>query len=150
MEANIYCFICRRNWWILVFAKINSILSWARTNSPPGRTCCLRQRAGNKRASWLKARSRASTALPLKRTCLETIFFSLIWGVCFNFEFYFCDQMLIPTPFPHFSRTSFFYYFFPHPWGIRNSDVIQLGDTYLFECWSVWLGVLSEPNLLLV
>lgn len=31
-------------------------------------------------------------------------FFFLIAAVCLNFEFYFCDQMLVPAPFPDQSQ----------------------------------------------
>lgn len=35
-------------------------------------------------------------------------FFSLISAVCLNFEFYCCDQMLVPAPFPDQSQGLFF------------------------------------------
>lgn len=106
-----------------MFAGINGILSRTHSNIPPGCTCCWRQSTGK---SDLQADFQVQRNL-LSKLIINYFFFFLIAAVCLNFEFYFCDQTLVPAPFPDQSQGWFF-----SPCRIKNNNVLQLGCTFVW------------------
>lgn len=131
MEANIYCFICRQNWWILVFAGINGILSMAHSNIPPGCTCCLRQSTGKSDLQVWASRPRGDWN-PLSKLIINYFFpnFSRL----FKFWILFLWSNACPSSFSWpVSRIIF------PPCKVKtinnnnkniNNNVLQLGDTF--------------------
>lgn len=139
MEANIYCFICRQNWWILVFAGTNGILSWTSSNILPGCTCCWRQGTGK---SDFQVDFQAQRRLePSLKTDYKLLFFPNFSSVEI-LNFIFVIKLCLSSFSWPVSRIIF------PPCRIKNDNALQL-RAYLFECCPLWLGILSEPNPLI-
>lgn len=124
MEANIYCFICRQNWWILVFAGINGILSWTQSNIPPGCTCCWRQSTGK---CDLQADFQAQRILePSLKSDYKLPFFPNC-SCLFKLWVLFLWSNACPSSFSRpVSRIVF------SPCRIKNDSVLQLGGTFVW------------------